>query len=43
MGAYEAATGHQNSTQAQQDYQQIQNQIGNATSQIQNAVPVGGP
>ena len=44
IGAYEAVTGTANSTQTQQDYQNLNQQINNATGQIQKAVPAGaGP
>ena len=39
IGAYESVTGQQNATQTQQDYQDIQNQIDNASGQIQHVQP----
>jgi hypothetical protein len=43
MGAYESATNPHAGQDTQQEYQNVSEQIGNASRAIQNAVPVGGP
>jgi Na+-transporting methylmalonyl-CoA/oxaloacetate decarboxylase gamma subunit len=43
MGAYESATNPHAAQDTQVAYQNVSEQIGNASRAIQNAVPVGGP
>ena len=41
IGAYESVTGHANSTQTQQDYQNLLELINEGAGQIQHIVPGG--